>query len=551
MDKADIVLKSNAIFTGLQEKPSPGCIAIKGNKICAVGSGSEIESLIGPETKVYEYKDKLIMPGFVDAHVHYFMGSIAASEHMCTEIMDSTSEQNCVEMVKRFAESHPDEKRIIGVGWFPVNWNDAPLPTCKSLDEAIPDKPVYLIAADVHTFWMNTKALEEAGITGEEVLESGEIGKFDDGTLNGLLFEPEAFLPAMAQVLDLPKDQMKQAQKDFFRHINSCGVTTVSEMSADKICEASRNTYRIVKELEEEGELSLRLHIYPELGTIPDYEAAISLREEFNSEKLKISGLKQFVDGVTSTYTGYLLEPYEDDPETRGVSIHSKEVYEKCTIQANKDGFGVRFHAIGDAAVRMALDVFEKSNQANDNPGNYKGLRNTIEHCETVHPDDISRFAELGVIASMQPYHLTQDANEKIVRMGKERSKGEWSHRSLLNAGTKLAFGTDYPVVDFNPFPSIYAAVTRCDDDGNPTGINPEEKITLTEALKAYTYESAYVYGREKEIGTLEAGKLADIVVIGQNLFAIPVNEIKNCSVEMTIMDGKIVFEKETEYGEQ
>jgi len=550
MGNADIVLKSNAIFTGLEERPSSGSVAIKGNRICAVCRGSEIEALIGPETKIYEYNDKLIMPSFIDAHVHYFMGSIAASEHMCTEIMDSTSEQDCVEMVKQFAESHPNEKRIIGIGWFPVNWKDAPLPTCRSLDQAIPDKPVYLIAADVHTFWMNTKALEEAGITGKEVLESGEIGKFEDGTLNGLLFEPEAFQPAMDQVLDLPKDQMKQAQKDFFRHINSCGVTAVSEMSANKICEASRNTYRIVKELEEEGALTLRLHVYPELGTRPNYEEAKNLREEFDSEKLKISGLKQFIDGVTSTYTGYLLEPYADDPETRGTSIYPKEVYEKCTIQANKGGFGVRFHAIGDAAVRMALDAFEVSNRVNDNPGNHKGLRNTIEHCETVHPEDIPRFVELGVIASMQPYHLPMDSNEKIVRMGMERSKAEWPCRSLLDAGAKLAFGTDYPVVDFNPFPSIYAAITRCDEDGNPTGVNPEEKITLAETLKAYTYESAYVYGREKELGTLEAGKLADIVVVEQNLFDIPESEIKNCSVEMTIMDGKVVYEKEKEHGE-
>lgn len=545
MEKADIVLKSNAIFTGLEENPFPGSIAIKGNRICAVCRESEIETLIGSETKVYEYKDKLIMPSFVDAHVHYFMGSIAASEHMCTEIMNSTSEQDCVEMVKEFAALHPDEKRIIGIGWFPVNWNDAPLPTCRSLDEAIPDKPVYLIAADVHTFWMNTKALEEAGITGEEVLESGEIGKFEDGSLNGLLFEPEAFQPAMDQVLDLPKDQMKQAQKDFFRHINSWGVTSVSEMSANKICEASRNTYRIVKELEEEGALTLRLHVYPELGTHANYEDAKNLREEFNTEKLKISGLKQFIDGVTSTHTGYLLEPYADDPETRGASIYPKEIYEKCTIQANKDGFGVRFHAIGDAAVRMALDVFEASNHANGNTGNHKGLRNTIEHCETVHPDDIPRFAELGVIASMQPYHLPMDSNEKIARTGMERSKSEWPHRSLLDAGAKIAFGTDYPVVDFNPFPNIYAAITRCDGDGNPTGVNPEERITLAETLKAYTYESAYVYGREKELGTLEVGKLADIVVIEQNLFTISENEIKNCGVEMTIMDGNVVFKKD------
>lgn len=544
MEKADIILKSSAIFSGLDDEPFRGGVAIKGNKICAVRRNDEFQDLIGPDTKVCEYQDQMIMPGFIDAHVHYFLGSVAASEHMCTEIFNSSSEEECVRMVAEYAGQHPDEKRIIGIGWFPANWGDAPLPSCKSLDRAFPDKPVYLIAADVHTFWMNTKALEEAGITGGEILESGEIGKFDDGSLNGLLFEPEAFLPAMEKVMDLPKDQMKQVQKDFFGYINSCGVTSVSEMSADKICESARNTYRVVQEMEKEGDLTLRLHIYPALGTEPDYEEAKKLRNEFFSEKLRISGLKQFIDGVTSTRTGYLLEPYEDDPSTSGSPLHPKEVYEKCTIQANRDGFGVRFHAIGDGAVRMALDIFEASNQINDNLGNHKGLRNTIEHCETIHPDDIPRFASLGVIASMQPYHLTMDSNEKIVRMGLERSKTEWPHRSLLDADAKLAFGTDYPVVDFNPFPSIYAAITRCDDKGNPTGVNPRETVTLPEALKAYTYGGSYVYGREQELGTLEAEKLADIVVLDRNLFSIPPEDIKKCEVEMTVMDGRIVYER-------
>ncbi|MDF3001559.1 MAG: Amidohydrolase 3 [Bacillota bacterium] len=547
METADIILKSNAIFTGLGEAPFPGFVAIKGNKICAVGRESQFEHLSGPEAKCLDYQDHLILPGFVDAHVHYFMGAIAASEHMCSEITYSSSEAECVQMVEAYAKLHPEKKRIIGIGWFPANWGDAPLPTCTSLDRVFPDIPVYLISADVHTFWLNTRALAEAGISGDEILESGEIGKFEDGRLNGLLFEPEAFLPAMDQVMDLPKDQMKQLQKDFFRYINSCGVTSVSEMSADRICDATRNTYRVIREMEAEGELTLRIHIYPALGTEPDYENAVKLRDEFCSEKLRISGLKQFVDGVTSTHTAYLLEPYEDAPDTAGKPIYSKEVLERCTIRANREGFGVRFHAIGDGAVRMALDIFEASNLVNENPGNERKLRNTIEHCETIHPFDLPRFEKLGVVASMQPYHLIQDSGEKLLRMGVERSKTEWPHRSLLTSGAMLAFGTDYPVVDFNPFPSIYAAVTRCDDDGRPSGVNPEEAITLAAALRAYTYGGAFVYGREEELGTLEEGKLADIAVLSRDLFTIPSEEIKECKVVLTVMDGKIVYDMEHE----
>lgn len=551
MEKADIILKSKAVFTGLDDMPFEGGVAVKGNKIITVFHNEDSSQIIGPETKILDYQDQMIMPGFVDAHVHYFLGSIAASDHMCTEIFASSSEEECVSMVKRFAYEHPDEKRIIGIGWYPANWNDAPLPTCKSLDKAIPDKPVYLIAADVHTFWMNTKALEEAGITGDEKLESGEIGKFEDGSLNGLLFEPDAFGPAMDMVMDLPADQKKEVQKDFFKKINSCGVTSVSEMSADRICATSIANYQAIKDLEDTGELSIRLHIYPALGTVPEYEDAKELRKEFDTEKIKISGLKQFIDGVTSTYTGYLLEPYADSPETRGVPLYPKNVYKDCVVRANRDGFGVRFHAIGDAAVRLALDAFEASNEQNNNIGNHKGIKNAIEHCETIDPDDLPRFASLGVIASMQPYHLVQDFNEKIVRLGAARSRYEWAHRSLLDRGAKLAFGTDYPVVDFNPFPSIFTAITRCDNDGNPSGINPEEAITLSEALKAYTLGGAYVYDRESEIGTLEAGKLADIVVIDKNLFQIEARKIKDCKVVLTMMDGKIVYEKKHENGEE
>jgi predicted amidohydrolase YtcJ len=188
----------------------------------------------------------------------------------------------------------------------------------------------------------------------------------------------------------------------------------------------------------------------------------------------------------------------------------------------------------------MALDMFEASKRANGR----HGLKNTIEHIESIHPDDISRFAELDVIPSMQPYHLTLDFNEKIGRIGMKRCRWEWPHKTILDKGGSLAFGTDYPVVDFNPFPSIYAAVTRCDDEGNPTGINPEECISLAEALKAYTAGSANAYGRLEELGTLEEGKLADLIVVDRNLFEVEPYEIKDASVELTVMDGRIVFER-------
>lgn len=536
---ADLILKSENIFTACSDKTVSGAVAIKGNRILAAGEGWE--AFLGPETEVRDYGHKLIMPGFVDAHDHYFVGAISASDHMCDRLAASTSEEECVEMIKAFAEAHPEEKRVLGIGWFPANWKDAPLPTKKSLDEAISDRPAYLVSADCHTFWLNSLALREAGITPDMKPKSGSVGKLENGELSGLLFEPDAFAPAMAQVMDLEVEQMKQMHRDFIRHINRCGVTSISEMSADDYNDTSYRNYSVVKKMEEDGELTCRLHLYTRLDGYTDFSEALRYKEDFYSEKLQLVGVKGFIDGVTSTFTGLLLEPYSDRTDTCGVDVPnaSQEDNTAYIIAANKAGLPVRLHCIADGSVRMALDMYEASRKANGNPDFY----NTIEHIENIHPDDIPRFAELSVIPSMQPYHLTLDFNEKIGRIGKERCRWEWPHRSLIDAGAQLAFGTDYPVVDFDPFPSLYAAVTRLDDEGQPTGVNPQECITLSEALTAYTAGAARAYNRT-DIGVLAEGKLADVIVVDRNLFGIPPEELKDASVELTVMDGEIVYEK-------
>lgn len=537
--KADYILKSRAVFTGKSNEPFPGGVAVKGNKIIRVLDEKEAESY--EADKVIDYGERLIMPGFVDAHVHYFMGAISASDHMCTEIAESTSEENCVEMMKAYAAEHPEEKRLLGIGWFPANWNDAPLPSKESLDEAFPDKPVYLIAADVHTFWMNTRALEESGITPDMKPRSGSVGVDENGELTGLLFEPDAFAPAMVKVQDFERDKMIEINEAFLKHIAECGVTSISEMSADPYDDAVFQKYCAMKEMEEQGKLTARLHIYTELAGHTDFSKAREWQSALYSEKLRLNGVKGFIDGVTSTFTGLLLEPYSDNPQTKGIGVPNipKEEMQASVIAANKEGLPVRIHCIADGSVRMALDMYEASCKVNGKDG----AVNTVEHIENIHPDDIPRFKELGVIPSMQPYHLTLDFMEKPRRIGEQRCRWEWPHRSLLDAGATLAFGTDYPVVDFNPYPTIYAAVTRLDDDGNPASTNPQECITLAETLKAYTAGAAAAYGRN-DIGTLEEGKLADIIVVNRNLFDIEPAEILGCETVMTMFDGEIVYEK-------
>ncbi|MEG1583506.1 MAG: amidohydrolase [Anaerovorax sp.] len=533
MKKADLIVKSNAIFTGLQDRPEKGAVVITGKLITEVLAGEGVAVALesySRDTKILDFGNRLIMPGFIDAHAHYFMGAIIASSYICKEICRATSEAETVGMLVEFAKAYPEAKRIAGFGWSQSNWKGAPLPDCRLLDQSFPNTPVYLMCADGHSMWVNTKALEESGITGGEILASGKIGKFSDGSLNGMLFEVGASRPAIEKMLTFTPEQMLICQKEFIGHIHSCGVTSVGDMSSSGLDEGTKYSCSVLKELEKMDALTLRIHLHLGLDDIEEYKDVLAYCAELESEKIRISGLKSFVDGVTSTYTAYLTEPYSDNPNTRGALINPEKTYAQRITQANGNMLGVRLHAIGDAE--------------NNNPGNYKEIRNSIEHIETILPEDIQRFAELGVIASMQPSHLILDANEKIARLGEKRSKYEWIHKTLMESGAHVAFGTDYPIIDFNPFPSVYAAVTRCDSAGNPSGINPEEKVSLTQALRAYTAEGAYVYGREKELGTLEPGKLADIVVVDRNPFEIPEFEIQNCKTIMTIVDGRIVFQE-------
>lgn len=536
---ADLVLKSKTIFNGRSREIVSGAVAIKGNKILCVGE--EAEGMIGENTRIIDCGEKLVMPAFIDAHMHYFSGAISASDHMCTEISKSRSEKECAEMIRHFAQTHPEENRIRGMGWFPANWEDAPLPTKKTLDEAVPDRPVYLLAADAHTCWLNSKALEEAGITPDMKPRSGSVGVDEKGELTGLLFEPDAYKPAMEKIMDLEPEVMKKINKEFIGRLNACGITASSEMTADDYDADTYRNYDAIRRLEEDDDLTLRLHLFAKLDGYTDFTQAVKLKEKYASEKLRFSGVKGLLDGVTSTFTGLLLEPYADKPETCGIGVPlaAPEDNERYVVAANRAGLPVRLHCIADGSVRMALDFFETSIKENGR----HGLCNTIEHIETIHPDDIPRFAQLDVIPSMQPYHLTLDFNEKIRRVGEERCQYEWPHKTILQNGGQLAFGTDYPVVDFNPFPNLYAAVTRCDDEGVPTGINPQERIDLIDALIAYTSGAARAYSRT-DIGVLEEGMLADVIVIDSNLLAIDPMEIKDAAVEMTIMDGEIVFER-------
>ncbi|WP_126427856.1 amidohydrolase [Brevibacillus marinus] len=530
--KADMILSSNAVFTGLANEPTAAAIAIIGNKIAAIGSESEIEPYIGAETKIYRYDDKLIMPGFHDFHLHIMAGCISMNS---AYLFDARTEEEAVEMVRAHAEAHPDEPWVIGFCWDSGYWDNKKLPHRSSLDRLLPDRPVVLFHAEAHYCWVNSKALELLNITRDtDNPPFGIIEKDENGELTGILYESAMSLVLKA-AFDFSPERKREMLKGFLEHAASLGITSVHDLFAPDFNDSPAN-FELYRELEERGELTLRIHLWPELDG--DLERVKQLRDTYQSSILRFAGLKQFIDGVITGYTAYMLEPYSDKPETRGKMKFPVETIKKWVIDADREGFSIRFHAIGDGAIRLALDAYEAAQQANG----ARDSRHMIEHVEVIHPDDIPRFKQLGVIASMQPNHLAMSERGVYTsRIGAQRERHVFVIHTLKQSGAKLAFGTDFPVDTLNPLPQIYRAVTRVDNSGVDVW-HPQERITLAEALRAYTSVPAYGTFREHELGTLEVGKLADIVVLDRNLFAVPAEQILEAKVELTIVDGEIVY---------
>ncbi|MBL3640951.1 amidohydrolase [Bacillus sp. RHFB] len=533
---ADIIISSNAIFTGLSVQPEPASIAITDNKIIAIGSEDEVKSYLGANTKVYQFNDQLIIPGFHDFHLHMMDGAVSMNS---ANLFPARSEEEALEMIREFAESRSEDPWIIGCSWDAGYWDTQQLPNRHSLDRTLPDRPVLMFHAEGHYAWVNSKALEIANITRHTENPSyGIIGKDETGEPNGLLYE-KAMEAVILHAYDFTKEQKRELFTNFLAHAAGLGVTSVHDLFAIEALEML-NDYDVFKEFEDNGELTARIHLWPALNG--NLEHVKQLRDMFQSDKLRVSGLKQFIDGVITARTAYLLEPYADQPNTRGETSFPPETIKKWVVDADKEGFSIRFHAIGDGAVRLALDSYEEAQKINGK----RDSRHSVEHIEVIHQDDVHRFKKLGVTASMQPDHFAMSERGVYTeRIGNEREKHVFSIKTLQEAGAKLAFGTDFPIDILNPLLQIYRAVTRIDSSGK-TVWHPHECITLAEALKAYTAGSAYGAFRDEELGTLEAGKLADIIVLERNLFQVPVEEIPDTKVLLTIVDGKVVFEHTT-----
>ncbi|MCY9139292.1 amidohydrolase [Peribacillus frigoritolerans] len=535
--KADIVLSSDAIFTGLTHEPTSGAIAILGDKILSVGSKAEIEPFIGSGTKVFNYGNQLIMPGFHDFHLHIMFSALSLTS---INLFEPRSAQEVAAKVLEFSKECPEEDWIIGMQWDAGYWHDKQEPHYRILDAVIPDRPVVLFHAEGHYTWVNSKAMELAGVT--EDIRDPDFGRYErdkNGLLTGILYE-EAQQIVLKEALRLTQNKKETILKEFLRLLSQNGITSVNDLFAP--IDDFLQDYDLFEKLDKQGELTTRFHITPELDG--NLDKAQTLRNKYESKKLQFSGLKQFVDGTVTGHTAYFLKPYSDQLDICGHPALNPEVLIDRVVKADELGFRIRFHAIGDAAIRLALDAFEEAVRKNGK----RDSRHTVEHIEVIDSDDIERFSKLGVIASMQPDHMAASSREVYSSIiGPEREKNVFLTKSLLNTGASLALGTDFPVsISLNPMRQIYTAITRVDSSGNPQNTwHPEQKLTLAEALQAYTYGSAYGCFREHELGTIEEGKLADLVVLDRNLFDIPESEVLKTKVELTINDGKVVYKSE------
>lgn len=537
MKYADLIIKGATVFAGKDLPKDYDFIAVKDRRIIKCGRSYEMPGYEGPETQVLQMdKSQFLMPGFHDSHVHLIMAGMY-QEYLNLETAKSADE--CGKMVADYAKTIPDHDWVIGWKWYHLYWENKSIPTAATLDKYIPDRPVFLMNAELHGAWVNSKAMEICGITKETPDPAyGKLMRDSYGNPTGYLDEMALGIAGKI-AFDMPATEQKRYIKAMQKSCNKFGITALTDV--EPFFGINFGNHRALHEMDQDGDLTLRIHSAPDL--FHDLDEVLEDGKKYNSDVYRIQHVKQFLDGVATTYTALLIDPYSDKPETRGGTLMDIEKLSDYVEAAHKKGLSVKLHACGDATIRAALDAYEN---AIDKHGE-TGARHAIEHNEIIHPDDLDRYAKLGVIASIQPEHIaiTEDfaSNGYTDRLGSERSKLTWPIKSLVDSGATVCFGSDCPVVSNNPFLEIYRALTRLYDDGLPEGgWNPQEKISIEEALDAYTYGSAYAAKREKDLGTLEEGKFADMILIDRNLFECTHQEIRDAKIIATIFDGKIVY---------
>jgi len=537
---ADTVIVNARIYTVNARQPWAEALAIGGDKILAVGSAKEIAAYRGPSTKVIDAQGKLILPGFVDCHIHFMEGSLGLTQ---VDLNGSKSVAEIQKRVKTYADAHPEEKWILGMGWTYPTFGPSALPDKKFLDQVVPDRPVFLRAFDGHSSWANSKALEMAGITRDTPdPPNGRIMRDAKGEATGALQESANDL--IARFTPAPtRDERLAALRLGMREANKFGLVRVHSAGGDF------EWLDLYNQLRQSDEMTLRFYIAyfldpPELK--PDeIEKIEQARRTYHDDWISGGVVKTMLDGVVEAHTAAMLEPYSDDPTKIGKLFWDPAKYKQAVTELDRRKLQIFTHAIGDKAVRLALDAYEGAAESNHT----HDMRPRIEHIETISADDIPRFGKLGVVASFQPLHAYPDEDTLGIwarNVGPERAQRAWVWHSIESTGGVLAFGSDWPVVTLNPWPGVQNALTRKTREGDPAdGFVPRERVSLEDTIKAYTLGAAFAGHREKTEGSIEPGKLADLIVLSQDLFKLDPSKVADMTVSLTMVGGKVVYQAE------
>jgi predicted amidohydrolase YtcJ len=518
------------VWTGDAQRPWAEAVAVDGERIALVGDRSDAAAKLQPDAKVIDAGDGLIVPGMIDAHIHLIDGGLHLTS---VQLRDANSREKFVERIAEFARKpRRDGAWITGGDWDHTVWGGE-MPNRQWIDAATPDTPVWISRLDGHMALANSAAMRAAGV-GDDVKDvaGGEIVRDADGRPTGIfkdnamsLIDRAAPTTSLAERLDAAVAAMA--------YLNAHGVTAVHDMGTWRDLEVFRLAHK-------QGLLKVRVYSCTPLGQWEKLADEVK-RAGRGDEWLQIGGLKGYVDGSLGSHTAAFLAAFDDAPQDRGLLVNTVEDLEEWTAGADKAGLQVAVHAIGDRAIRLQLDVFERVAKRNGE----RDRRFRIEHSQHIDPADISRYGELGVIASMQPYHAIDDGRWAERVIGARRSETTYAFRSLLDTGAHLAFGSDWFVAPATPLEGIDAAVNRRTLDGkHPGGWVPAQKISPEEALRAYTSGGAYAAFRERDLGTLEAGKLADLVILDCDIVGGDPNDIADAAVELTMVGGRIVYER-------
>ncbi len=540
MDKklADLIIRNAKVYTVDEANPQAEAVGVRGNGIVFVGTNDEVEKWVGAETRVVDGQGRTVMPGFIDSHFHLMFGALGLGD---VQLYEADSLEKLRDAVQSYAADNPDLAWLKGVGMSYSVPNDAPL-TRHHLDEIEGERPLTLMSFDVHTLWANTAALEKANLlNGVPNLSGGaEITMGEDGLATGALIEPAAYELMLAHVPQPDDNRRRELMRNGLAYLASLGVTSVHNMDGD----AKQTAFYAA--MEDAGELTLR--VYMPYSVVPEtpFEAlateAVAMREQFDSEMVKTGAVKFFMDGVFESYTAVSLNGYPDQPDNHGDPIFDVDHFAKMATEADRLGFQIFVHACGDGAVRRVLDGFETAQKANGK----RDSRHRVEHIELIHPDDVPRFAELDVVASMQPLHAPLEENDPDLwpkRVRKEDWDMSFAWRTLQDAKALLAFGSDWPVVTPDPILGVWGAVARKPWEPGHNSHNQ----TLAETIAAYTRDGAYAEFQEDVKGQLKVGMLADLVLLTEDIFAVPADDIKDVRVAMTVVNGRVVYEKEAD----